>query len=81
MLAGWIVEQLSGKIWDVAVRERLAEPLGLRRTVTLPEEAILHDVAVGHVGERQEDLRPAPIWALPRSIGPAGPSSPASETF
>ncbi len=72
VLAGRIVEILTGQIWDVALRERIITPLGLTATVTLPEEALLHRAAVGHVAEGAEDPRPAPVWVLPRSAGPAG---------
>src|SRR5690606_26626253 len=49
----------------------IVTPLGLRRCVTLAEEAILHPAAVGH---RDTDDGPVPVstWALPRSVGPAG---------
>ncbi|HEX6341055.1 serine hydrolase [Umezawaea sp.] len=70
-LAGRVVEKLTGGTWDQAVRDRLLTPLGLERTVTLPEEALLHRAAVGHVGEG-EQLVTAPRWGLPRSVGPAG---------
>jgi dipeptidyl aminopeptidase/acylaminoacyl peptidase len=68
---GLVIERLTGKTWDQALRERLFEPLQMRHTVTLPEEALLHAAAVGHVtveGVQQV----APVWQLPRSIGPAG---------
>lgn len=71
VLLGRIVEHLTGQTWDQAVRERLSTPLGLTRTVTLPEEAVLHAVAVGH-DERDGDLVPVPVWSLPRALGPAG---------
>jgi len=69
VLLGRIIEVLDGRGWDESLRVRLAEPLGTTATVTLPEEAILHRAAVGHV---QSDGRPVRTWALPRSIGPAG---------
>jgi CubicO group peptidase (beta-lactamase class C family) len=72
ILAGRIVEVLTGKTWDAALRERIIEPLGLTATVTLPEEALLHRAAVGHMGEPGDDPTPAPVWVLPRSAGPAG---------
>ena len=72
VLAGRLVEHLTGMTWDAALRERLAAPLGLTHTVTLPEEALLHRTAVGHVGEPDEDPVPATSWALSRSMGPAG---------
>jgi CubicO group peptidase (beta-lactamase class C family) len=70
-LLGRIIEKLTGKTWDAAMRERLFAPLGLEHTVTLPEDALLHSVAVGHV-EEGKDQRVAPVWLLPRSVGPAG---------
>ena len=72
VLAGRLVEHLTGTTWDAALRERLAGPLGLGRTVTLPEDALLHRTAVGHVGEPDEDPTPATTWVLSRSMGPAG---------
>jgi len=72
VLAGRIVEELTGLTWDAALRERLAAPLGLERTVTLPEDALLHRTAVGHVGEPDEDPVPTTTWLLARSMGPAG---------
>jgi CubicO group peptidase (beta-lactamase class C family) len=72
VVAGRIVEHLTGETWDRALRERLIEPLGLKRTVTLPEDALLHRTAVGHVGEPGEDPAPTSSWMLPRSMGPAG---------
>src|SRR5690242_10544171 len=44
-LAGRVIEKLTGGTWDEAVRTRIAGPLGLKRTVTLPEEALLHRAA------------------------------------
>nr|BFF17978.1 serine hydrolase [Promicromonospora thailandica] len=67
-LLGRVIEQVTGQTWDAAMRERLFTPLGLARTVTLPEEALLHGAAVGHV----EGGATAPVWQLPRSLGPAG---------
>jgi CubicO group peptidase (beta-lactamase class C family) len=71
MLLGRIVEALDGGEWDQSLRRRLIGPLGLKETVTLPEEAILHRAAVGH-REFPNENEPYPIWAIPRSSGPAG---------
>jgi len=38
VVAGRLVETVTGGTWDAALRERVIEPLGLGRTVTLPEE-------------------------------------------
>jgi dipeptidyl aminopeptidase/acylaminoacyl peptidase/CubicO group peptidase (beta-lactamase class C family) len=71
-LAGRVIERLTGTTWDEAMRERLFKPLGLRRTITLAEEALLHRAAVGHVTADGSEPSRAPVWQLPRSIGPAG---------
>jgi CubicO group peptidase (beta-lactamase class C family) len=69
VIAGRVVEKLTGLIWDEALRARLGLPLGLTRTFTLAEEAIVHRVAVGHLGA---EPTPTQTWAPPRSVGPAG---------
>ena len=72
-VAGRIIEKVTGKVWDQVLRERIIQPLGLTQTSTLPEEAILQRVAVGHIkmpGADAYDV--APFWVLPRSAGPAG---------
>ena len=72
-LAGRVIEKLTGGTWDAAIQQKLVAPLGLTHTGTLPEEALLHRVAVGHVGEAGEPPSRAPsAWGLPRSAGPAG---------
>ncbi|HEY7007589.1 MAG TPA: serine hydrolase domain-containing protein, partial [Jatrophihabitantaceae bacterium] len=72
VLMGRVIEKITGQTWDEALRERLFTPLGLQHTVTLPEEALLHRAAVGHVAEGGGDPQRAPVWGLPRSVGPAG---------
>ncbi|GAA1509736.1 serine hydrolase domain-containing protein [Kribbella lupini] len=76
VLLGRIVEVLDGRTWDASLRARLVEPLGLTATVTLPEEAILHRAAVGHVAG---DGSVVSTWQLPRSIGPAGTITSTAE--
>jgi CubicO group peptidase (beta-lactamase class C family) len=71
-LAGRVIEKLTGGTWDQAVRDRLFGPLGLKHTVTLPEEALLYRAAVGHLSEDTDEPTRAPVWVLPRSLGPAG---------
>jgi CubicO group peptidase (beta-lactamase class C family) len=68
VVLGRIIEVVDGQSWDESLRERLIGPLGITRTVTLPEEAILHQAAVGH----RRGGAPVDVWSLPRGIGPAG---------
>lgn len=70
-LLGLVIERITGATWDRAMNDLVFSPLGLSNTVTLPEEAILHSVAVGHLEVGGEQIV-APQWMLPRSAGPAG---------
>ncbi|MDR2379698.1 MAG: beta-lactamase family protein [Bifidobacteriaceae bacterium] len=70
-ILGRIIEVVTDQVWDVAMKERLFAPLGLTHTVTLPEEALMFDTAVGHVVGGPEP-KVAPIWTLQRNAGPAG---------
>jgi CubicO group peptidase (beta-lactamase class C family) len=72
VIAGRLVEVLTGQVWDVALRERLVDPLRLTHTVTLPEDVLRFRAAMGHIAEPGEKPEPAPQWSLPRSVGPAG---------
>ncbi|MPY63899.1 serine hydrolase domain-containing protein [Streptomyces spongiae] len=70
---GRIVEVITGLTWDEALKERLLTPLGLTGTMTLPEEALAHRTAMGHLGDLGQEPDPAPAWDLmPRSAGPYG---------
>lgn len=73
VLLGRIVEVLDGRSWDASLQARLAEPLGLGSTMTLPEEAILHRAAVGHTAPADgSPARAVRTWGLPRSMGAVG---------
>ncbi|MGG2464007.1 serine hydrolase domain-containing protein [Streptomyces sp. RGM 3693] len=70
---GRIIEVLTGKVWDEALKDLLFTPLGLDHTMTLPEEALRFRAAMSHLGEPGQDPDPAPSWDLmPRSAGPYG---------
>ncbi len=72
-IAGRLIEVVTGTQWDQAMRERLFTPLGLQKTNTLPEEALLHRTAVGHMAPKPgADPEVASRWLLPRVGGPMG---------
>lgn len=73
VLAGRVIEKITGTSWDQAMRDLLMTPLGLTHSTTLPEEAIMFRAASGHTGV-DDDGEPtlAPAWMLPRAMGPAG---------
>ena len=71
VVAGRVVEVVTGSVWDDALRERVLSPAGLARSTTRLEEIVLDSVAVGHAaGEAGPE--PVAAWALPRALGPAG---------
>lgn len=72
MVAGRIVERVTGQVWDDALRTRLLDPLGLTHTVTLPERVLRFRAAFGHVVRPDHPTKLAARWELPRSSGPAG---------
>lgn len=70
-IAGRVIEKLTGQTYDEALAERLLNPLGMTHSSTLPEEALRHRAAFGHV-PGPEGLELAPVVATPRTMGPAG---------
>lgn len=74
IVAGRVVEVLTGLPWVDALRSRILDPLGLTETVALPEEAVLFRVAAGHKAAERKDAPPElyTTWALPFGNAPAG---------
>ncbi|MFD8970401.1 serine hydrolase domain-containing protein [Streptomyces sp. NPDC059568] len=71
IMLGRIIEVVTGRTWDAAIKEKLFTPLGLATATTLPEEAIVFAHSVGHFAGGENPV-PASTWAIPRSSGPAG---------
>ncbi|HET6772426.1 MAG TPA: serine hydrolase domain-containing protein [Acidimicrobiales bacterium] len=79
-VAGRLLEVATGEHFDRVLRRRLTRPLGCRATLTLPQHALLHSVAVGHVQARGGPATRQSRWALTRSNGPmGGVMAPAGE--
>ena len=73
VVAGRIIEKLTGNPWPIALKSQIIHPLQLTPMGTEPEEAIFNRVAVGHMphpdtGQQQM----VPVWRLTTSNGPAG---------
>lgn len=74
VIAGRIVELLRMTDWDTALRRHILEPAGLTESATLPEEAILHPVALPHL-RSGDAVTVAPGWGIAgRAMGPTGSS-------
>jgi CubicO group peptidase (beta-lactamase class C family) len=74
MLAGRVVEVVTGKTFEAAMRERVFGPLGLDHSFFFAHEAIVFPNAVGHSlkspgGDEHEIRR---TYLLPRNVAPAG---------
>ncbi|MGX1701158.1 serine hydrolase domain-containing protein [Microbacterium sp. NPDC055357] len=73
IVLGRLIEVLRETTWEAALMQHLVAPLGLTHTTPSAYEAILHRVAVGHVGPGEDGVEtPAPVWALAKSNEPAG---------
>jgi CubicO group peptidase (beta-lactamase class C family) len=69
---GRLIEVLSGETYDAALQTHLLRPLGADATSTLPEDAILGPVALGHNRREGEPLRADDTWNFARACNPLG---------
>ena len=74
VVLGRIVEVLrDGKPFHELVKEHIGTPLGLKHLATIPDEALLHRAALGHISLKEgEPMEAAPVWSLVHAMGPAG---------
>lgn len=70
-LAGLVIERVTGRTYEAVVKEMLLDPLGMESSYFFPGDVITRRFAVGH-RKRDEQVRVARPWALPRSVAPAG---------
>ena len=71
VLAGRIVEVVTGEGYSDAMRHRLFAPLGLERSLFTAKEAILHRMAIGHQPGAGGYL-PTSRFLMPECLAPAG---------
>lgn len=71
-VAGRIIERLTDKTYEQAVRELLFEPLGMDQTWFFPNEIMSRRFVVGHQKHDDGRLTIARPWAMPRGNAPAG---------
>lgn len=76
VIAGRLIEVAGGARWDKAIRNRLAKPLDTPAFSTLPEQAMRHLTAIGHLGAPGA-LVVTPLAYLAQSNAPAGSMSMA----
>ncbi|MFI6503941.1 serine hydrolase domain-containing protein [Nonomuraea typhae] len=71
VLAGRIIEVVTGEGFSTAMRRRLFAPLGLERSMFTAKEAILHRMAIGH-SPGSGGMVPSKLFMMPACLGPAG---------
>ena len=71
-LLGRVIEKLTGKTWDAAMRERLFTPLGLTHTGHAARGGDPATPPPSATSTRTASRSPRRSWGLPRSLGPAG---------
>jgi CubicO group peptidase (beta-lactamase class C family) len=71
-VAGHIIEKITGKTYEAAMRELVFEPLGLDDTLFFMNDIMMRRFAVGHVQEEDGSIHLASSWAIPRGNAPAG---------
>jgi CubicO group peptidase (beta-lactamase class C family) len=72
VLAGYVVEQLTGVPYHQLLRERIGDPLGLRSMTVLAEEMLASRSAVGHVLQEDGSLTVPPAVIMGMAGAPAG---------
>jgi CubicO group peptidase (beta-lactamase class C family) len=75
VIAGYLAQRLQKKSWYTLVKERIYQPLQMEHSVTLPEEALLYRVSVGHFMNptTQQMMRTSNAFN-PISRAPCGPT-------
>jgi CubicO group peptidase (beta-lactamase class C family) len=71
-LAGRIIEKVTGKTFEQAIRELIFEPLGMEQSFFFPAEVMTRRFAVGHNKHGDGRITVARPWPLPRGGAPAG---------
>jgi CubicO group peptidase (beta-lactamase class C family) len=71
VLAGRIIEVVTGTGYSDAMRELLFAPLGLDRSMFTAKEAILHRMAIGHQ-PGADGYVPTKRFLMPECLAPAG---------
>jgi CubicO group peptidase (beta-lactamase class C family) len=71
-LAGRLIEVVTGRSFEAAMRELIFGPLGLKRSCFLVQDVLGYPFAVGHRTDEHGHVGVVRDFALPRSVHPAG---------
>ncbi len=71
-VAGRIIEKLTGKTFEQAMKELIFEPLGLDNSFFFPNEIMTRRFAAGHAQKPDGTIHVTRPWAMARGNSPAG---------
>jgi len=71
-VAGHVIERITGKVYETAMRELIHDPLGLNNTWFFPNDVMTRRFAVGHNQKPDGTITIGRPWALARAGAPAG---------
>lgn len=74
VIAGHLLEVMTGRTWHALLRDRVIRPMGLQRTFPDAEDGLLWGMAVGSVPDPARPGRhlATPKLLLPKTFAPAG---------
>lgn len=72
VLAGRVIEKVTGSVYEDAIAELVLKPLGLEHTFAFMDDIMTRRFAVGHTHHLDGNITIARPWAMPRSVAPAG---------
>jgi CubicO group peptidase (beta-lactamase class C family) len=71
-LAGRIIEKVTGKVFEAAIKELVLEPLGLKNTFFFPNDIMTRRFAAGHAQAPNGTITVTRPWAMARNGNPMG---------
>jgi CubicO group peptidase (beta-lactamase class C family) len=72
VLAGRVIEVVTGLTYEAALTALLLKPLGMASAYLFPEEAIPYPVAAGHSANADGNAVVNPLWAVTRALNAPG---------
>jgi hypothetical protein len=72
VVAGRVLELLTGKPYESALRELVLDPLGLKHSGFFTDQLIGENISASHDVENDRAIVMRGAWAFPRSIDPTG---------
>ena len=72
VVAGRLIETLTGKPYETAMQELVLEPLGLRRSGFFTDRLVGESIAASHDAKEDHAVVMSGAWAFPRSIDSTG---------